>query len=271
LQPIIEKLGIFIRDTLVPAFVSIYNFVKDYVVPILSAILVPVVSAVFDAFNKISTVLKDNEANLKPLRDAFFAFAGFLRDTVAPIIGTFISSSISGIAGVISALLDLVADVTKAVSSAFTKIKNFFADVKEAIIDGSSAIWTPFFNAFKAVLNSIIGAWNKLDFKIDIEIPDWVPIIGGKRFYVPDIFPDVPYLAEGGIVTKPTLAMIGEAGAEAVVPLTGANAGSMGATYNITVNGALDAEGTARTIVRLLNSSLDRGTGGAGAFRAATA
>jgi hypothetical protein len=35
---------------------------------------------------------------------------------------------------------------------------------------------------------------------------------------------------------------------------------------NITVNGALDAEGTARTIVETLNDSFFRGTGGAGAL-----
>lgn len=37
----------------------------------------------------------------------------------------------------------------------------------------------------------------------------------------------VPELAEGGIVTKPTLALIGEAGPEAVIPLSGNAAGSI--------------------------------------------
>lgn len=37
----------------------------------------------------------------------------------------------------------------------------------------------------------------------------------------------VPQLAEGGIVTKPTLALIGEAGPEAVIPLSGNAAGSI--------------------------------------------
>jgi hypothetical protein len=35
---------------------------------------------------------------------------------------------------------------------------------------------------------------------------------------------------------------------------------------NVTVNGAIDAEGTARTIVNTLNDSFYRGTGGANAF-----
>jgi hypothetical protein len=45
-------------------------------------------------------------------------------------------------------------------------------------------------------------------------------------------------MANGGIVTQPTLAIIGERGAEAVIPLTGRNAGAgMGNTININVNG----------------------------------
>jgi hypothetical protein len=40
--------------------------------------------------------------------------------------------------------------------------------------------------------------------------------------------PKLPYLASGGIVTQPTLAVIGEAGAEAVVPLSRANEYGLG-------------------------------------------
>jgi hypothetical protein len=36
---------------------------------------------------------------------------------------------------------------------------------------------------------------------------------------------------------------------------------------NLTVNGALDSEGTARTIVNMLNDSFYRGTGGANALQ----
>jgi hypothetical protein len=40
-------------------------------------------------------------------------------------------------------------------------------------------------------------------------------------------------------------------------------------TINLTVNGAIDSEGTARTIVDTLNNSFYRGTGGAGNFQIA--
>jgi len=53
---------------------------------------------------------------------------------------------------------------------------------------------------------------------------------------------EVPAMANGGIVNKPTLALIGEAGPEAVVPLSGRNA-NMGNTINITVNAGVGTNG----------------------------
>jgi hypothetical protein len=44
----------------------------------------------------------------------------------------------------------------------------------------------------------------------------------------------MPFMADGGIVNKPTIAMIGESGSEAVIPLNRLNSG--GDTYNITIN-----------------------------------
>jgi phage-related minor tail protein len=56
-----------------------------------------------------------------------------------------------------------------------------------------------------------------------------VPGIGGFGFDVPNI----PQLADGGIVTSPTLALIGEAGPEAVVPLDRMGTGGNNITINV--------------------------------------
>ena len=75
-------------------------------------------------------------------------------------------------------------------------------------------------------------------------------MIGGKGFDVPNI----PMLAEGGIVTGPTLAMIGERGPEAVIPLSRAGAMGMGGnTVYLTVN-ALDPQTAAQSVVKALQS-----------------
>ena len=53
----------------------------------------------------------------------------------------------------------------------------------------------------------------------------------------------IPKFAKGGIVNSPTIGMIGEAGPEAIVPLSGSNAG-IGATYNIVVNAGIGTLGS---------------------------
>jgi hypothetical protein len=68
---------------------------------------------------------------------------------------------------------------------------------------------------------------------LSFSFPSWVPELGGKGFSVPNI----PMLAEGGIVTGPTLAMIGEAGPEAVIPLS--KMGGMGGGITVNVTGGL--------------------------------
>lgn len=93
-------------------------------------------------------------------------------------------------------------------------------------------------NGVISLINGAIGAINK----IKVDIPDWVPQFGGKTFGFN--LSKIPKLAEGGIVDKATLAMIGEAGKEAVVPLERTqwidkladkiNANGGGRTYNIT-------------------------------------
>lgn len=54
---------------------------------------------------------------------------------------------------------------------------------------------------------------------MQITVPDWVPEFGGKTFGIN--IPNIPALAQGGIVSSPTLAMIGEGNEpEAVTPLS---------------------------------------------------
>jgi hypothetical protein len=60
--------------------------------------------------------------------------------------------------------------------------------------------------------------------------------------------PGAVKMAAGGIVTRPTNALIGEAGAEAVIPLS--KMGGMGTTVNITVNGSVTSASDLTEFVR---------------------
>jgi hypothetical protein len=86
----------------------------------------------------------------------------------------------------------------------------------------------------KAFANGIIRVINN---EVIDRINDLLEFkIAGIKIDAPNI-PRIPKLADGGIVTRPTLALIGEAGPEAVVPLSGRNAGNMGGNITINVNG----------------------------------
>ena len=102
-------------------------------------------------------------------------------------------------------------------------------------ISGSLDVIKGYFNGvlgfYKAMFNGIASLWNNTIGKLSFRFPSFVPGFGGKGFDVPNI----PMLAEGGIVTGPTLAMIGERGPEAVVPLDQYRGG--GGDIYVTVQG----------------------------------
>ena len=113
----------------------------------------------------------------------------------------------------------------------------------KAVFDGLTTYFSAIFNIYKSLFNGIAKLWNNTVGKLSFEIPSWVPAIGGKGFSVPNI----PYLADGGIVTGPTLAMIGERGPEAVIPLSG-RGGGMG-NYTINITGGLGSSAEIGTAV----------------------
>ena len=102
--------------------------------------------------------------------------------------------------------------------------KGIFTGDMKTVLNGFKQIFKGVFDALygiaKAPLNLIIKAINKLITganKIKFDVPDWVPGLGGKQFGFN--IKQIPLLAQGTVVSKPTPAIIGEAGAEAVVPL----------------------------------------------------
>ena len=104
------------------------------------------------------------------------------------------------------------------------------------VFDGLTKIFSALYDVFKILFNGIAKLWNNTVGKLSFTIPKWIPVIGGSSFEVPNI----PYLAEGGIVTSPTLAMIGEAGPEAVIPLNGKNS-NMGGNVTINITGGISS------------------------------
>jgi hypothetical protein len=119
--------------------------------------------------------------------------------------------------------------VGKIAGTVFDGIKTGFG----VVVDAVTGYVKTLVGIYKGLFNGIASVWNNTVGKLSFKIPGWVPGLGGKGFEVPRI----PELADGGIVNSPTLALIGERGPEAVVPLTGNNTPNMGNNITINVNG----------------------------------
>jgi hypothetical protein len=152
-------------------------------------------------------------------------------------------------------------NITKGIQTAWTSIVNwfggafssfgkFFDSFWKGLVDGVGKVFGGIVNFVKAPMNAIIDAINsaiKIINNMKIKVPDWVPGIGGQNWGFN--IPTIPRLADGGFVTGPTMALIGEAGPEVVTPLKdfermmGMNDRSGNTiVYNAAPNASLDSE-----------------------------
>ena len=96
----------------------------------------------------------------------------------------------------------------------------------KALAVSFNAIWSGIKSAAKGYVNYIIECINTairgLNAFGNIKMPEWVPGVGGKSVGLN--IPQIPKLAQGGIVSQPTMALIGEGReSEAVLPLSKLN------------------------------------------------
>lgn len=132
-------------------------------------------------------------------------------------IVTVVTIAIQNLTPIINSLITLLNGVVNFITGVLTGNWRKAWDGLKSIVVG---IFSTLGNIVKAPINAIIDAVNILIRglnKLSIKTPDWVPGVGGKTWGVN--IPEIPKLAKGGIIDSPTVAMIGEAGPEAVVPL----------------------------------------------------
>lgn len=95
--------------------------------------------------------------------------------------------------------------ITKFFGDAFAGLK----DLIKGAINGILGFMNGLISGVVGGVNLIVQAMNKLKF----DVPDWVPGLGGKTFgfNLAEISaPQIPLLANGGVIRQPTLAMMGE-------------------------------------------------------------
>jgi TP901 family phage tail tape measure protein len=112
-----------------------------------------------------------------------------------------------------SFLSDLWNGIKDTASSVFNGVKDGIVDAFNGVKDKVTGIWDSIWGTIKRFINKIIDGMNSMIGglnKISFSVPDWVPGVGGKKFGIN--IPRIPRLATGGVVSTPTLAMVGDAG-----------------------------------------------------------
>ena len=130
-----------------------------------------------------------------------------------PVFGAFLD-------GVWQSIQDVVGNIKAIFGGVIDFISNIFAGnwgaAWQNIVDIFGNIFGMIMNIAKAPINGVISIVNKAINAINsigFDVPDWVPLIGGKGFHIN--IPNIPLLATGGFTNGPSIA--GEAGTEAVI------------------------------------------------------
>lgn len=255
---------------------TVWNNICGFVSTIWNMI-VGVVTAYIDTMNAIiSTIVNAIMTVISPI-------VNWINDNIIQPIANFFSGLwngiVQGVSGFIQGVMNVISPITNWINSNIIQpVSRFFSGLWNGIVQGVSGLAAGIKNIFssivgiiKAPINAIIGGVNAVIRGLNsIKVPDWVPGLGGAH---PN-FPTIPMLAKGGVVDNATMAIIGEAGKEAVMPLennTGwitnlagqlAERGGVGGgnTVNISVNietkGGDFEEADAINIAKKINTAL---------------
>lgn len=241
LPPLME-----ILQTALPPLVSVIEAlmpllatVIQLLAPILElfvGLLEPIASLVVSAIMPlVEIIISLIDMALKPLIPVVEAVAKLLEGTLGAAFEG-LSDVIDGIMQALGGLIDFVAGV-------------FTGDWERAwngVVDIFAGIFTGIVAWFKTPINAIISGINSVFESIGkIKVPDWVPIIGGASFSLPQI----PLLAKGGTVVEGGRAIVGEKGPELldlpagakVTPLDRSDAGGTEIDYDMLLKAIVEA------------------------------
>ena len=163
--------------------------------------------------------------------DMFLIFINFLVDTFGPVISDIFNIVWNTIMEVVGNIIDIVKDVMSIFNGLIEFLANVFTgqweDALNNLVDIGKDAFRLLVDVIRVPVNIIIGILNTIARafvevvnwivrainKIHVEIPSWVPFVGGKSigFNLREVqYTGIPYMANGGVVASPTLAMVGE-------------------------------------------------------------
>jgi phage-related protein len=176
------------------------------------------------------------------------------RDTIRARV-TSVVDYVKGIPRRVAAFANTIRDAVTApviaardrIRDAITSVVTTFSGLGSRITNATHGAFNGIWQAFGSAINRIIGAWNGLTFRIG-----GFSAFGATFPSVTISTPNIPTirLAEGGIVTRPIQALIGERGPEAVIPLDQLAGFGGGGGIVINVTGSVITEGDLIETVR---------------------
>lgn len=205
----------FISSTIIPALSSALSFLASNPIVLIIAAVVALVTLLATKGDEIQAILQKVDDFLQGIfvTDWTQIFGPGLGDALNAFFAT-----VKNVWDAIKKIFDGIIDFVRGVFSgdwerAWEGVKKIFS----GIFDGLVAVVKAPLNGIIGILNGAIGGINSLISglnNVKIDVPDWVPILGGKTFgfNVPSI-PKIPYLAKGGILSGGS-AVVGEAGPE---------------------------------------------------------
>ena len=255
LLPIVVEFGAQLMNDIVPILVDLISAVMPTLSSLLKSLLPVVMQLISTILPPIVSLIGQLLPPLMQIVDAILPVVFDLLTAILPpianiismltpiisLIGQLVTTIISGLAPVIQFISELIGTVLNTAFAAITPIiegvigifgglidfiTNVFSGnwsgAWQAIVDVFGNVFGTIANIAKVPINAVISGINWCIEKINgisVTVPDWVPGLGGKTFGFS--IPSIPLLADGGIATGATLAMVGEGQEpEAILPLS---------------------------------------------------
>lgn len=200
---------------------TVWNNICGFVSTIWN-IIVGVVTAYINTMNAIiSAIVNTIMAVISPI-------VNWINDNIIQPIANFFSGLwngiVQGVTGFIQGVMNVISPITNWINSNIIQpVSRFFSGLWNGIVQGVNGLAAGIKTVFssivaiiKAPINAVIGGINSIFRTLNgVTVPSWVPGLGGAH----PTFPMFPMLAKGGVVDSATMAIIGESGKEAVMPL----------------------------------------------------
>lgn len=185
------------------------------------------------AVSEASEAWKNYKANIAPVAPEQASVMGNLKN-IGEWASYYGSSAWSGVKDALIVPFESLKAVTAGVQGNWDEMWTHAANAQQGAQDGLNAVGNSLKNMVLQPLTDSLNAWNNLKNAMQ----NGLPAVSAPVAATPAASPApaaVPGMQFGGIVRSPTLAMIGERGPEAVIPLSG---GGMATSVNFapTVN-----------------------------------